>query len=102
MRKGNGECNLATIYRSMHLLERMGMVKRFDFGDGAGASNWWAKTMTATITISSALDARKSLKSRNVSRGKLKRKLPPKTVSKASPTNWSFWNLPGMSVTIPD
>ena len=30
-----GQCNLATIYRSMHLLEKMGMVKRFDFGDGA-------------------------------------------------------------------
>jgi len=29
-----GQCNLATIYRSMHLLEEMGMVKRFDFGDG--------------------------------------------------------------------
>jgi Fur family ferric uptake transcriptional regulator len=27
-------CDLATIYRSMHLLEKMGMVKRFDFGDG--------------------------------------------------------------------
>lgn len=30
-----GECDLATIYRSMHLLEKNGMVKRFDFGDGA-------------------------------------------------------------------
>jgi len=30
-----GPCDLATIYRSMHLLEEMGMVKRFDFGDGA-------------------------------------------------------------------
>ena len=30
-----GQCDLATIYRSMHLLEKMGMVKRFDFGDGA-------------------------------------------------------------------
>ena len=30
-----GRCNLATIYRAMHLLEQMGMVKRFDFGDGA-------------------------------------------------------------------
>jgi len=29
-----GDCDLATIYRSMHLLESMGMVKRFDFGDG--------------------------------------------------------------------
>jgi Fur family ferric uptake transcriptional regulator len=29
-----GECDLATIYRSMHLLQKMGMVKRFDFGDG--------------------------------------------------------------------
>ena len=25
---------MATIYRAMHLLEEMGMVKRFDFGDG--------------------------------------------------------------------
>ncbi len=29
-----GRCDLATIYRAMHLLEEMGMVKRFDFGDG--------------------------------------------------------------------
>ena len=29
-----GDCDLATIYRSMHLLESMGMVKRYDFGDG--------------------------------------------------------------------
>ncbi|MBI4327323.1 MAG: transcriptional repressor [Chloroflexi bacterium] len=27
-------CDLATVYRSMHLLQSMGMVKRFDFGDG--------------------------------------------------------------------
>ncbi len=27
-------CDLATIYRSMHMLEGMGMVQRFDFGDG--------------------------------------------------------------------
>ena len=27
-------CDLATVYRSMHLLEKSGMVKRFDFGDG--------------------------------------------------------------------
>src|SRR5881628_2124874 len=30
-----GDCDLATVYRSMHLLERMGMVKRFDLGEGA-------------------------------------------------------------------
>lgn len=30
-----GLCDLATIYRSMHMLEEMGMVQRFDFGDGA-------------------------------------------------------------------
>lgn len=29
-----GDCDLATVYRSMHLLEGMGMVKRFDLGDG--------------------------------------------------------------------
>jgi Fur family ferric uptake transcriptional regulator len=29
-----GGCNLATVYRSMHLLEEAGMVKRYDFGDG--------------------------------------------------------------------
>jgi Fur family ferric uptake transcriptional regulator len=28
-----GSCNLATVYRCMHLLEQMGMVQRFDFGD---------------------------------------------------------------------
>ena len=30
---GPAECDLATIYRSMHLLERMQLVQRFDFGD---------------------------------------------------------------------
>jgi Fur family ferric uptake transcriptional regulator len=30
-----GECDLATVYRAMQLLEKLGMVKRFDFGDGA-------------------------------------------------------------------
>lgn len=29
-----GGCDLATVYRSMHLLEGMAMVKRFDLGDG--------------------------------------------------------------------
>ena len=28
-------CNLATVYRSMRLLEAMQMVKRFNFGDGS-------------------------------------------------------------------
>jgi len=28
-------CDLATIYRAMHMLEKMQMVKRVDFGDGA-------------------------------------------------------------------
>lgn len=28
-----GDCDLATVYRSMHLLESMGMVKRYDFGE---------------------------------------------------------------------
>lgn len=27
------ECDLVTIYRSMHLLEKMRLVQRFDFGD---------------------------------------------------------------------
>ena len=30
-----GECDLATIYRVMQLLEKLGIVKRFNFGDGA-------------------------------------------------------------------
>ncbi len=29
-----GCCDLATIYRSLHMLVKMDMVKRFDFGDG--------------------------------------------------------------------
>lgn len=32
-----GDCDLATVYRSLHLLESMRMVKRFEFGDGGGA-----------------------------------------------------------------
>jgi Fur family ferric uptake transcriptional regulator len=31
---GQGDCDLATVYRSMHLLEGMGMVKRFQFERG--------------------------------------------------------------------
>ncbi|MDX1950752.1 MAG: Fur family transcriptional regulator [Verrucomicrobiota bacterium] len=30
-----GFCNLATVYRSIHLLQRLGLVQRYDFGDGA-------------------------------------------------------------------
>lgn len=30
-----GHCDLATVYRAMHMLESMCMVKRFDFGDGS-------------------------------------------------------------------
>ena len=33
-RLAKGDGDLATVYRSMHLLERMGMVKRFHFDDG--------------------------------------------------------------------
>ena len=29
-----GGCDLATVYRSMHLLESLGLVKRFDLGAG--------------------------------------------------------------------
>lgn len=29
-----GRCDLATVYRSLHMLEKLGLVKRFDFGDG--------------------------------------------------------------------
>lgn len=29
-----GECDLVTVYRSLYLLEKMGLVKRFDLGDG--------------------------------------------------------------------
>ncbi len=28
-------CDLATVYRAMQMMEKLGMVKRFDFGDGA-------------------------------------------------------------------
>ena len=29
-----GQCDLATVYRSLNLLEEMGLVRRYDFGDG--------------------------------------------------------------------
>lgn len=31
---GRGECDLATVYRAMWLLENLGLVLRSDFGDG--------------------------------------------------------------------
>ena len=31
---GTAECDLATVYRNLNTLEEMGMVRRFDFGDG--------------------------------------------------------------------
>jgi Fur family ferric uptake transcriptional regulator len=31
---GKDDCDLATIYRNMHTLEAMGLVRRYDFGDG--------------------------------------------------------------------
>jgi Fur family transcriptional regulator, ferric uptake regulator len=31
---GQGSCDLATVYRSMALFEKMGLVHRIDFGDG--------------------------------------------------------------------
>ena len=33
-RMGRTDCDLATIYRAMHLLKELGVVQRFDFGDG--------------------------------------------------------------------
>jgi len=30
-----GHCDLATVYRSVQMLERLGVVKRFHFGEGA-------------------------------------------------------------------
>jgi len=30
-----GHCDLATVYRSVQMLERLGLVKRFHFGEGA-------------------------------------------------------------------
>lgn len=30
-----GNCDLATVYRSVQMLERLGVVKRFHFGEGA-------------------------------------------------------------------
>ena len=32
---GKSDCDLATVYRNMHTLEGMGLVRRHDFGDGA-------------------------------------------------------------------
>ena len=31
---GEKGCDLATVYRNLHTLEGMGLVRRFDFGDG--------------------------------------------------------------------
>jgi hypothetical protein len=61
-----GRCDLATIYRAIHLLEGMEMVKRFDFGDGASgkattdittisfapvAPGWWKLTSVFSVRL---------------------------------------------------
>jgi Fur family ferric uptake transcriptional regulator len=33
-------CDLATIYRSLHLLEELGMVRRLDLGEGRARFEW--------------------------------------------------------------
>lgn len=40
-------CDLATVYRSMHLLLRLGMVQRFDFGDGSARFEWVRPQLSA-------------------------------------------------------
>ena len=46
-----GDCDLATIYRSMHLLEKMGIVKRFDFGDGEYNLRWAEKLQRLGFSV---------------------------------------------------
>jgi Fur family ferric uptake transcriptional regulator len=38
-----GDCDLATVYRCMHLLEETSIVQRFDFGDGAARFELWVE-----------------------------------------------------------
>ena len=75
-----GQRDLATIYRTMYLLEKMGMVKRFDFSDGAarfelvdedddGHHHHLVCTRCAAV-----------VEIKNVSRGKWNHALPPPTV----------------------
>ena len=56
---GKGNCDLVTVYRSMHMLETMEMVKRFDFGDGIAGSNYFGKVMTDTTITWFARTARR-------------------------------------------
>lgn len=37
---GTADCDLATVYRNMHALVDMGMVQRYDFGDGIARFEW--------------------------------------------------------------
>lgn len=73
-------CDLTTIYRAMHLLEEIGLVRQFDFGDGKARFELVGGRGMAIITTSFVRDARKLLKSRSVFWTSSKSRLPPKTV----------------------
>jgi hypothetical protein len=85
-----GQCDLATIYRAMQMLEKLGMVQRFDFGDGAARFELVREGDDGLTTIWFASAVRKWWKSRNVFRRKLKTALPAPTASPASRTGWNF------------
>ena len=53
-----GECDLATVYRSMRLLEQIGIVKKFDLGDGRAEPNHPELNAGSHLTLWRALTSR--------------------------------------------
>ena len=87
------QCDLATIYRAMHLLEELGMVKQFDFGDGIARFELLGEGGKATTTTSSAPVVRGWSKSRNVSPRELKSESPRENGFKAVTHKLEFFGL---------
>ncbi len=75
-------CDLATIYRSMHLLEKMGMVKRFDFGDGAARFELVGENDDGHHHHLVCTNVPKSWRLKNVFLKKSRSASPPKTDSR--------------------
>ena len=86
---GKSDCDLATVYRNMHTLEGMGLVRRHDFGDGAARFELSSDEDEDTITTWSARGAPGSWSWTTASWATSRSGWPGGTGSPPSRTGWN-------------